>query len=838
MAMPLAPRGTLRVYLGAAPGVGKTFAMLNEGWRRKQRGTDVVVGYVETHGRRATIEQLRDLEIVPRAVIEHRGVAFEEMDVKALLARRPRVALIDEMAHTNVPGSQNLKRWQDVEELLAAGIDVITTVNIQHLESMNDVVARITGITQQETVPDAFVRQADQVELIDMTPEALRRRMAHGNIYPAEKIDAALGNYFRPGNLAALRELALLWVADKVEAALQEYMDVHDIDHPWETRERVVVAITGAPGGDHLVRRAARLAGRLRGELLGVSVVPSDGLAMRQGPLLEAQRKLVTELGGTYHEVVGSDVAAALVAFAHAERATQVVLGASRRGRVEQLLHGDVIGDVIRGSGEMDVHVISHEDQAQLEPRPTAKWMARARSPLGTRRVVAGAVLALVGLPLLTIVLAAARDHLSLSTVLLAYLSLAVIVSAIGGLLVGLVTSVAAFLLLNWYFTPPLYTWTIGEAENLVALIAFLAASALVSTLVSRASRRAADAARARAEAEALARTTAVVVAEPDPLPTLLQGLRATFGQSSVAVLTRDGDGWRATASSGEPVPRSPKEGDEIRLGADDVLVLVGPALSGDDRRLLNAFTAQLAAALERGRLATEAAEARRLAAADELRIALLRSVSHDLRTPLAGIKASVSSLLADDVTFDPAAQREFLEAIDAETDRLNRVIGNLLDMGRLQAGALQVVRTPTAVADVVGATLGVLPPGAKVTVELPATLPEVLADAALLEQALANLVGNAVAADTSGDPIRVEAGVVGRFVDVMVVDRGPGIPSELRERVFEPFQRLHDRGGPEGVGLGLAIARGFVRAMGGDLTLDDTPGGGLTATVRLEQVP
>jgi two-component system sensor histidine kinase KdpD len=374
------------VYLGAAPGVGKTYAMLGEGWRRKQRGTDVVVGYVETHGRRATLEQLRDLEIVPRRVIEHRAVAFEEMDVDALLRRRPRVALVDELAHTNVPGSRNPKRWQDVDELLAAGVDVITTVNIQHLESMNDVVARITGVTQQETVPDAFVRQADQVELVDMSPEALRRRMAHGNIYPAQKIDAALGNYFRPGNLAALRELALLWVADRVEDALQEYMDVHDIDHPWETRERVVVAVTGAPGGDRLVRRAARLAGRLRGELLGVSVVPSDGLADRSGPLLDMQRTLLAELGGTYHEVVGTDIAAALVAFAHAERATQLVMGATRRSRGEQLLRGDVIGEVIRRAADTAMPVVPREERGAPQSEVRRRPRTRARSPLPRRR--------------------------------------------------------------------------------------------------------------------------------------------------------------------------------------------------------------------------------------------------------------------------------------------------------------------------------------------------------------------------------------------------------------------------------------------------------------------
>jgi two-component system, OmpR family, sensor histidine kinase KdpD len=774
-------------------------------------------------------------------VFEHRGVAFEEMDVDQVIRRRPVVALVDELAHTNVPGSRNAKRWEDVEELLVAGIDVVTTVNIQHLESMNDVVARITGITQRETVPDAFVRQADQVELVDMSPEALRRRMAHGNVYPAEKIDAALGNYFRPGNLAALRELALLWVADRVEDALQEYMDAHDIDHPWETRERVVVAVTGAPGGDQLVRRAARIAGRLRGELLGVSVVRPDGLASRQGPVLDVQRTLLHELGGSYHEVVGSDVAEALVAFAHAERATQLVLGASRRSRLDRALHGHVVTKVIGEAGEMDVHVISNAAEPSGEERRerARRTLVRSRSPLGRRRTMAGAAVVAVGLPLLTVVLGLAREHLSLTAEMLAYLTLVVVAAAVGGTVVGLVAAVSAFLLLNWFFTPPLYTWTVASVDNAVALVAFVAVGAFVSALVSVAARRATEANRAGAEAEALARTTAIVVGERDPLPLLVQHVRAGFAQLAVAVLVRDGQDWRVVASTGEPVPTSPAAGEALALGDDGMLVMVGPPLTGPDRRLLQAFAAQLATALDRRRLAEEAAEARRLAAAEELRTALLRAVSHDLRTPLAGIKASVSSLLADDVTFDAATQREFLESIDAGADRLDRVVGNLLDMGRIQAGALQVVRRPTNLDDVVGAALRALPGGDAVVAAVAPELPAVQADGALLEQAVANLLANALAASAgSGQPVRVEAGMVGSAVDLRVVDRGPGIPPELRERVFEPFQRLHDRGGSQGVGLGLAIARGFVRAMGGELSLDDTPGGGLTATIRLERAP
>ena len=405
--------------------------MLAEGRRRRSRGTDVVVGYVETHGRAATAAQLGDLPVVPRKKVEYRDATFEEMDLDAVLARRPAVALVDELAHTNAPGGRHEKRWQDIEELLDAGIDVISTVNVQHLESLNDVVERITGVVQRETVPDAVVRAADQIELVDMSPEALRRRMAHGNIYPPERVDAALANYFRPGNLGALRELALLWVADRVEESLQAYLADHGITNVWETRERVVVGISGAPHGERLIRRAARMAGRVQGDLLGVHVVPADGLARTTGDGLGYQRDLLGQLGGTYHEVVGDDVAASLAAFANAERATQLVLGTSRRSRVAEVLRGSAISSVLRRLDAIDVHVIADQPDEDDHP-PTVLPPVRSVSALPWRRKIAGWTAVLVGLPLLTVLLIPHRDDLSLSTILVLYLALVVVIAAVG----------------------------------------------------------------------------------------------------------------------------------------------------------------------------------------------------------------------------------------------------------------------------------------------------------------------------------------------------------------------------------------------------------------------
>src|SRR5258706_154552 len=454
-------RGQLRIYLGAAAGVGKPFAMLGEAHRRLSRGADVAVAFVETHGRQRTAQQMIGLEVMPRAKIAYRGTVFDEMDVDAVLARHPQIALVDELAHTNVPGSRNAKRWQDIEEMLNAGIDVITNVNIQHLESLNDVVVKITGVPQRETVPDAIVRAADQVELIDMTPEALRRRMAHGNIYPAEKIDAALSHYFRVGNLTALRELALLWLADKVDEGLQRYREAHDIHDTWEARERVVVALTGGPEGETLIRRAARIAARSSGgDLLAVYVTRSDGLTGADPPALATQRRLTESLGGSYHQVVGENVPEALLTFARAENAAQLVLGASRRGWLTSLLTGPGVSlRTIRDSGDIDVHIVTHSQMGRGRGLPSL------RGGLPLPRKVAGYALAMALAPLLALVLANLRQHLNLTSDMLVFLIGVIAVALVGGLVPAVIAAIVGSLFLNYYFTPPFYTFNINETD-------------------------------------------------------------------------------------------------------------------------------------------------------------------------------------------------------------------------------------------------------------------------------------------------------------------------------------------------------------------------------------
>ncbi len=830
-------RGRLRIYLGAAPGVGKTFAMLNEGRRRLERGTDVVVAYVETHQRPNTLAQLDGLEVIPRKVLVHRGVALEEMDIDAVLARRPAVALVDELAHSNVPGSTHEKRWQDVQDLLDAGIDVISTVNIQHLESINDVVEQITGIRQQETVPDAVVRSADQVELVDMTPEAIRRRMAHGNIYPAERVDAALANYFRLGNLSALRELALLWLADKVEAGLQQYMADHGIEAPWETRERVVVALTGAPSGEHLVRRAARMARRSQGDLIGVHISTGEGLAPGDDGVLARHRALLADLGGDYREVVGNDVGEALLQFARSEKATQLVVGASARSRPAELLRGSVLQRVIRGAGSIDVHVIGG-GTADTAPAPALPAMPSPtfRNRLPRRRVMAGWLLLAAGLPLLTTALLAVGPQLGVTSDLLIFLLLVTAAAAIGGTWPGVVGAIAASVVVNFFFVPPVHTFTIQELENALALLVFVVVAVIVSQLVSRLTARELDANRAAAEAEALARVAGGMAGD-EPLVHIADHVRSTFGLVATRVRSHVRGSWVVDAVAGEAqaFETSNATVERVELGDDAVLELIGPALTPGDQRVLHAFAAQLATALERERLRRETADAEARGQADALRTAILRAVSHDLRTPLASIKASVTSLKQRDIEWPPEAEAEFLDTIDEETDRLNRLVSNLLDMSRIEAGAVAVRLRIVDVADVIAGTLAEVAVGQeRIEVALPDPPPLVRGDPVLLERVLSNLVANAVRHTPERSGVRIEAATVGADVHLRVIDRGPGVRPEDRDRLFAPFQRRGDAQSDTGVGLGLAVVQGFVNAMGGRVDLEDTPGGGLTAVVVL----
>jgi len=827
-------RGTLRIYLGAAPGVGKTYAMLSEAHRRLERGTDVVIGFVECHGRPHTEEMRRGLETVLRRELAYRGAVFGEMDVDAVLARRPAVALVDEMAHSNVPGSRNEKRWQDIEDVLAAGIDVISTVNIQHLESLGDVLESITGVRQRETIPDEVVRRGDQIELVDMSPEALRRRLAHGNVYTADKVDAALANYFRPGNLTALRELALLWTADRVDAYLRQYRAEHDISDVWQARERIVVGLTGGPEGRTLIRRAARIAAKGSGsEILALYIARSDGLTSVSSKELAVQRNLVEDLGGTFHSVLGEDVPHALLEFARGANATQIVLGTSRRNAWQYALGPGVGATVARESGpDLDVHIVTHERAAKGRGLPLARG-----ARLGRSRTVAGWLTGTAGPAALTAALTHAGSGLGFANQMLLFLTVTVASALLGGMLPALGSALVGSLLLNYYFTAPAHTWTIDEPQNVLAIVIFVVVGLAVASVVDLAARRTQQAARLRAEAQTLSLLSGSVLRGASALPALLERVRETFGMRSVALLER-GTGrepWTCVDSVGPDPATRPEDADvEVPGGSHTALALRGRMLPAEDRRVLGAFAAHATGALERRRLVGEAERARSLEEADRIRVALLAAVSHDLRTPLSAIKASVSSLRSGDIPWSPEDEAEFLAAIEEGADRLDHLVGNLLDMSRLQTGALAPLLAETDLDEVVPLALRGVPEGS-VTLDIPETLPMVTADKGLLERIVANVVENAVEHSPEGTAVRLSASVLGDRVELRTIDRGAGVPDSAKERIFEPFQRHGDAPRGNGVGLGLAVARGFAEAMGGTLTPEDTPGGGLTMVLALK---
>jgi two-component system sensor histidine kinase KdpD len=825
-------RGKLRIYLGAAPGVGKTYAMLSEAHRRIERGTDCVVGVVEHHGRPRTEVMLRGLEDVPRREVAYRDAVLTEMDVDAVLRRAPAVALVDELAHTNAPGSRNAKRWQDVEELLAAGIDVVSTVNIQHLESLGDVVESITGVRQRETVPDEVVRRADQIELVDMSPQALRRRMAHGNVYQSDKVDAALSNYFRPGNLTALRELALLWVADRVDEYLKQYRSEHRVSTIWGSRERIVVGLTGGPEGRTLIRRAARLAEKgAGGEVLAVYIARSDGLTSASPKELTVQRTLVEDLGGTFHHVVGDDIPAALLDFARGVNATQIVLGSSRRKTWQYVFGPGVGATVARESGpDLDVHIVTHDEVAKGRGLPVARG-----ARLGRPRILWGWLVGLAGPAVLTVLLTTV--DLGLANDMLLFLAVVVAAALLGGLFPALASAALGSLLLNYFYTPPLHRWTVADPRNIVAIVVFVGVGISVASVVDLAARRTQQAARLRAESEILSFLAGNVLRGETRLEELLERVRETFGMESAALLERasDVEPWTCAgrAGLGPPVER-PEDADvDMPVGDHMALALTGRVLPAEDRRVLAAFAAQAAVVLDRRRLREEADRARTLAEGNRIRTALLAAVSHDLRTPLAGIKAAVSSLRSDDVAWSEEDRAAFLEGIEEGADRLDHLVGNLLDMSRLQTGTVTPIIREIDLDEVVPMALGGVPDGSA-ELDVPESLPMVAVDPGLLERSVANLVENAVKYSPPGTPVRVSASAIADRVEVRVVDRGPGVPDEAKERIFAPFQRHGDAPRGAGVGLGLAVARGFAEAMDGTLNAEDTPGGGLTMVLTL----
>jgi len=828
----MASRGNLRVYLGVAPGVGKTFAMLDEGKRRKERGADVVVGVVETHRRIHTQEKLADMTILPRKEMVYVGRTFTEMDLDAILLRHPQIVLVDELAHTNIVGSKNEKRWQDVEEILAAGIDVISTVNIQHLESIHDVVEKITGVPQAETIPDLFLRQAEQVEIVDITPEALHRRMVHGNIYQADKIDAALNNYFRIGNLSALRELALLWVADKVEEGLQKYRKDEGISDIWESQEKIVIAVNDAPEAETIIKRAARIAARSPGaKLYAVHILKSDGIEVSNPAALAKIEKLVVSLGGSFHEVSAEDIPTSILDFARSVNATQVILGVTSKGRWSRLLQGESIASkVTRLSDEIDVHLVTHE-QAN---KPRYSWTI-GRKSLGGIRLAQSLIVMLVLLPLTTWLLTLTRSSLNPFSDGLIFLLINSLVALFGGFIPAIISTIASVGLLNFYFIPPIHTFTISEHNNIIALLVFLCVAVLVATLVERSGRREREALRSSKESTLLSMLASQIIRGDSGMAGLLELTKKAMGFHTLRLEYDSNDGKRHSIDDVGVSQDTATKSFTWRINETLKIAGDGRLLDASDSRILEALASQLDLIWESEILTAKAEAANEIAESDRMRTALLNAVSHDLRGPLASALASVASLQNEELSWSQSDRRELLSTAASSLERLKALIENLLDMSRLQAGSLAVHLQDLSIYDVIPVALKSIAASPD-SIELieGAEVSDVRTDPGLMERVLANLINNALLHGKSERRPQISISEHDQEVHVRVIDYGKGIDPSMIDSAFAPFKRMGDVDNDRGLGLGLALSYGLAEAIGATLSLEETPGGGLTAIVAI----
>ena len=871
-----AGRGRLKIFLGAAPGVGKTYEMLVQARRRKLDGVDAVIGVVETHGRVETDLLTKGIEIVPKKRVPYKGRVLAEMDLDAILQRRPRLALVDELAHENAPGSRHPKRYLDVEELLAAGIDVYTTLNVQHIESLNDVVARITQVRVRETVPDSILDRADDIELVDLTPEDLLQRLKDGKVYLPEAAERARQNYFVPGNLAALRELALRRTAQRVDAQMVDYMRAHAIAGPWEASERLLVAVNAKPGAAAAVRYARRLADRLRASWTAVHVETGLSQSEAERDRVAQLLRLAERMGGMAATVPAPSEAEGVLQFARANNITHIVITASRGSRWLELLRRSPAQEIIRNAGDVSVHVAPERSGKD----DVARLSAPARAPLEPRAFAGSLLFSAVALGVSLLL----RQSLAVSNVALVLL-VAVLASAVTyGLMPSLFAGLACALAYNFFFLPPLYTFTIADPENVVTLLVFLLVAAIASNLTARVRTQAIVARQRAATTEDLYRFSRKLAG----IATLDDLLWATAYQVAhmlrlhvVLLMPEKGD---LQVRAGYPPEDTLDEGDlaaakwafeeghEAGRGSDTlpgarrlflpmrtargVVAIIGldsekhsesaddrqsPLLPPDQRRLLDSLSDQTALAIERLNLAGEMDQARMAAETEKLRSALLTSISHDLRTPLASILGSASSLKQYHGQLSAADQSELLGTIQDEAERLNRFIANLLDMTRLESGALAPNLELIDLGDVVGSVLRRAPlKQHKVSLDLEPGLPMLRLDPVLFEQVLFNVLDNAAKYAPQDSTIGLDAKRSGSAVIIHVADEGPGLPEEDRERVFDKFYRVRVADKKRaGTGLGLAIARGFMEAMGGAITAANrTDRGGAVFTLTLPVPP
>lgn len=869
-----AKRGKLVIFFGAAPGVGKTYAMLEAARTERDQKRDVVVGVVETHGRYDTASLVIGLEILPRRKVTHRGVAIDELDLDVAIARRPGLLLVDELAHTNAPGSRHAKRWQDVEEILDAGIDVYSTLNVQHIESLNDVVAQVTGVVVRETVPDKILEEATEIRLIDLPPDELLERLAAGQVYMPAQAERAIESFFRKGNLIALRELALRRTAERVDAQMQTYRTEHGIHDVWPTAERVLVCVSPSPLSARLVRAARRMAGTLHAQWVAVNVQTPASLRMSQADKarLAENMRLAEQLGAETVALEGESAAEETVRWAREHNVTKIVLGKPTHPRWRDLLRPSFLEEIVRTSGDIDVYVITGEDAAA----PSAFVERRAKRPVSATAYAAAAAAVAVATGLSRAFFW--RDRLA--DVVMVYLLGIVTVALRFGRGPSLAAAVLSVLAFDFLFVPPYFSFAVSDFQHFVTFAVMFVVALVISSLTERV-REQAQVARAKeqrtASLYAMSRELAATRATKNLASVATRHIQDVFDAKTAVVL-------EATDGKLEPVAvgAGAFEPDEKERAVVDWVFRHGkpaglttdtlPAASAlyvplreargcvgvlgvmpsdkrrfvdpEQRALLDVFAGQVASALERARLADEAQQATVQMEAERLRSSLLSSVSHDLRTPLSVITGSASALMESEAPLRPEARLDLVVTIHEEAQRLNRLVRNLLDMTKIASGAVKVNKEWQPLDAVIGAALGRVEDqlgGRKVDVRLPPEVPLVPIDAVLIEQVLINLLENAAKYTPPDSPIDVTARAEEGTVVIEVADRGPGIPAEHATHVFEKFYRLPrdgTRGG--GAGLGLAICRGIVEAHGGTIAALDRDGGGalFRFTIPIEGEP
>jgi two-component system sensor histidine kinase KdpD len=858
--------GKLKIFLGYAAGVGKTYAMLEAAWQRRLEEKDVVAAYVESHGRFETDSLLAGLEITPRARIEYQGVTLQEMDLDAVLARSPQIALVDELAHTNAPGSRHEKRWQDVEELLAAGIDVYTTVNIQHFESLNDIVAQITGVKVRETVPDRLLDEATEIRLVDIPPEDLLQRLREGKIYIPEQAAWAVEKFFKPGNLIALRELSMRRAAARVDEEMRTYMETRSIAGPWPVAEKLLVCVSGSPFSERLIRTTRRLADEMKAPWHTIYVeTPGASSHIRENrERVWKDLRLAESLGAQVANLTATSVADALIEYAIKQNVTKIVVGKPKKSRWREFLRTPLVDQVIRRSGTIDVYVVSIDSTG---PTPGKAADIGQRKNFSWQEYMKGVALVTAASAACEVV----RPFLAPTNMVMIYL-LAVVLAAIRlGLKPAIMTAFLSVLSFDFFFVPPRFTFSVSDSEYLITFFGLFTVGTVISTLVAKSSERAETIREREVQTSSLYYLSRDLAVAAD-IEAILGAVVRNFGESfkgRMAILFAEGDlleikgsseefrldtkemavaDWafrnRQTAGRGTATLGSAKLLYIPFQSQTNTLGVMGVELEDETdyataqtRRLLDAFAAQTTLAIERVQLVKQAEKAQILQSRESLERALLNSVSHDLRTPLVSITGALATLRDAEDKLNAPARRELLATACEEAERLNRFVGNLLEMTRLEAGVVKPNEEPCDIQDLIGCVLTVIEQQLgmrKVELSVPEGLPLVQMDMALMTHVLVNLLDNALKYSPQESSIGIAARAEEGKLIIEISDRGPGVASSDLKRIFDKFYRIPVPEGAGGTGLGLAISKGIVEAHGGEITADNLPEGGLRVTVAL----